>query len=135
MGKFSKLCANALHNNWGSESSYLIKLGSKIGSNNVFLKASQQRNRKKTKERICIDLHLNHNSILEIHSLSANHECLQIWLCYYKFHNDLTCLTTFYIVWEKKAKFVLMHATKCRIGIILNGIAPRSTEFLTWRFV
>ena len=46
---------NALHNNWGSQSSYLINLGSKIGRNNVFLKAFQQRNRKKTKDRTCID--------------------------------------------------------------------------------
>ena len=48
-------CVNSLHDHWGSKSLDLISLKSRLGQNNIFFKSFQQRNRKKTNERICID--------------------------------------------------------------------------------
>ena len=55
MGKFSKLCANAQHEEWGSKTTYLINLHGKIGRKHVFFKAFQQRNHKKPTDGFCVD--------------------------------------------------------------------------------
>eukprot|EP00795_Rhopilema_esculentum_P014983 gene14983-6137_t len=55
MGRFSKLCANAHHDEWNSRSKHLVNLHARIGRSSVLFKAFDQRNERKLSDKFCTD--------------------------------------------------------------------------------